>query len=110
MPADWPLVGRDAELRPLKHTLVDCRRGVVLAGPVGVGKSRLFVEALDICRKAGFAVARVTATRSSAEIPLGAFATLLPTTPAPREGQVEEKMHLLQRCAEQLTARAIAKP
>jgi DNA-binding CsgD family transcriptional regulator len=110
MAAEWPLVGRDAELRTLKHTLVDRRQGVVLAGPVGVGKSRLFAEALDICRKAGFAVARVTATRSSAEIPLGAFATLLPTTPAPRQGQVDEKMHLLQRCAEQLTAGAIAKP
>src|SRR5262249_8270241 len=44
MAAEWPLVGRDAELRTLKHTLVDRRQGVVLAGPVGVGKSRLFVE------------------------------------------------------------------
>jgi DNA-binding CsgD family transcriptional regulator/tetratricopeptide (TPR) repeat protein len=110
MRADWPLVGRDAELRTLTHALVDRRRGVVLAGPVGVGKSRLCVEALDICRKAGFAVARVTATRSSAEIPLGAFATLLPTTAAPGQGPVEEKMHLLQRCAEQLTGHATSKP
>jgi DNA-binding NarL/FixJ family response regulator len=109
MRAEWPLVGRDSELRTLKHTLVDRRRGVVLAGPIGVGKSRLCVEALNICRKAGFAVARVTATRSSAEIPLGAFATLLPTTPEPRQGQVAEKLHLLQRCAEELTARADGK-
>jgi DNA-binding CsgD family transcriptional regulator len=110
MRAEWPLVGRDAELRTLEHTLVDRRRGVVLAGPVGVGKSRLFVEALDVCRKAGFAVARVTATRSSAEIPLGTFATLLPTAPGPRHGQVDEKLHLLQRCAEELTTRAVGKP
>jgi DNA-binding CsgD family transcriptional regulator len=110
MAAEWPLVGRDAELRTLKHTLVDRRRGVVLAGLVGVGKSRLFGEALDICREAGFAVARVTATRSSTEIPLGAFAALLPITLEPRRGQVDEKMHLLQRCAEQLTARAMRKP
>ena len=110
MRAEWPLVGRDAELRILKHTLVDRRRGVVLAGPVGVGKSRLCVEALAMCRKAGFAVARVTATRSGAEIPLGAFATLLPTNPEPTRGHVDEKLHLLQRCADQLTARAHGKP
>jgi DNA-binding CsgD family transcriptional regulator len=104
------MVGRDAELRALKHTLVDRRRGVILAGPVGVGKSRLCIEALDVCRKAGFAVARIAATRSSAEIPLGAFATLLPTTPEPSHGQVDEKLHLLQRCAQELTASAVGKP
>ena len=110
MRAEWPLVGRDAELCTLKHSLVDRRRGVVLAGPVGVGKSRLCIEALEMCRKAGFAVARVTATRSSAEIPLGVFAPLLPTTPEPHQGRIDEKLHLLQRCTEELTSRAVGKP
>jgi DNA-binding CsgD family transcriptional regulator/tetratricopeptide (TPR) repeat protein len=83
---------------------------VVLAGAAGVGKSRIGTEALDLCRQAGFAVARVTATRASSQIPLGAFAPLLPSSPEPRRGQVDEKANLLHRCADELTARALGRP
>ena len=72
---EWRLVGRKEELRRLGLALVDDRRSVVLAGRTGVGKSRLGQEALDVCRAAGFTIARVAATRASSEIPLGAFVT-----------------------------------
>jgi DNA-binding NarL/FixJ family response regulator len=110
MLAEWRLVGRDAPLRELRETLVERRRGAVLAGPAGVGKSRLQSEALGICRQAGFAVARVTASRASHEIPLGAFAPLLPTGPEPGLGHLAEKAQLLHRCAGALTARAGGRP
>src|SRR5215471_18112172 len=75
---EWPLVGRRDELDGLRAALVDQRRSVVLAGRAGVGKSRLGREAADLCEDAGFAVARVSATRASMGIPFGAFAPLLP--------------------------------
>jgi DNA-binding CsgD family transcriptional regulator len=71
----WPLVGRDEELAAVRGALADGARLVVLAGPAGVGKSRLAHEALaglDI------PVVRVLASRSAASIPLGALAPLLP--------------------------------
>ena len=110
MRAEWPLVGRDSEMRVLRDVLVQRRQGVVLAGPAGVGKSRLGAEALKMCSDAGFVVTRITATRSSSEIPLGAFAPLLPIGPESRDGQVDEKAQLLHRCAEELTGRAHGRP
>ena len=110
MRTEWRLVGRDTELRALEEILVVGRRGVVLAGAAGVGKSRIGAEALELCRHAGFAVARVTATRASNQIPLGAFAPLLPSSPEPRRGQIDEKANLLHRCADELTARALGRP
>jgi DNA-binding CsgD family transcriptional regulator len=109
MGVEWRLVGRETELRTLSNLLVSRNQGVVLAGPAGVGKSRLGAEALDMCRHEGFAVARVRATRSSSQIPLGAFASLLPSSPEPRRGQVDEKVNLLHRCAHELTSRALGR-
>ncbi|HZZ49880.1 MAG TPA: AAA family ATPase [Pseudonocardia sp.] len=110
MRAEWRLVGRDQELHTVRNTLVRRRQGMVLAGPAGVGKSRLAAEALELCRKAGFAVERVTATRSSSEIPLGAFAPLLAIAPQPGQGNLGEKAQLLHRCADELLARADGRP
>ena len=105
----WRLVGRQAELQRLKSALVDDRRCVVLAGRTGVGKSRLGQEALDVCRAAGFEIARVTATRASSGIPLGAFAPLLPVG-EPQRGAVDDRANLLHRCADTLARRAGGKP
>src|SRR5918997_1584641 len=92
--SEWPLVGRTEELARLIRDLVEGRRGVVLAGLAGVGKTRLASEALEHCRRAGLATARVSATRAGAGIPLGAFASLLPTTRGPQRGSVDDP-HLL---------------
>src|SRR5918997_1045485 len=104
--SEWPLVGRTEELARLIRDLVEGRRGVVLAGLAGVGKTRLASEALEHCRRAGLATARVSATRAGAGIPLGAFASLLPTTRGPQRGAVDDRAHLLHECAVALAERA----
>jgi len=77
----WPLVGRDAELQSVVKALSEgATGGVVIAGPAGVGKTRLAVEVSQAATARGCAVAWVRATRSAASIPLGAFAPLLPAT------------------------------
>lgn len=75
----WPLVGRDNELARVAEVLASSgATGIVLAGPGGVGKTRLGRECIALAEHAGYRVARALATRSSAQIPLGALATLLP--------------------------------
>ena len=75
---DWPLVGRAAELHRL-HDLVagSDSPGVMIAGPAGVGKTRLALEALRLAEAAGMGTARVTATRAAAALPFGALAPLI---------------------------------
>jgi putative ribosome biogenesis GTPase RsgA len=72
----WPLVGRDDEMATIAGLLADTSAaGAVLAGPSGVGKTRLGLECLkDSARE----VVRVSATRAAASVPLGAFAPYLP--------------------------------
>jgi predicted ATPase len=75
----WPLTGRQAELERLNGILAgEGRAGVVLAGPPGVGKTRLANECLDLAVTREYATARSVASRAAAGIPLGALATLLP--------------------------------
>ena len=62
----WPLVGRGDELHRLGALLGGQTRGLVLAGPPGVGKTRLASEFLALAKATGVAVLRVTATRAGA--------------------------------------------
>lgn len=73
---EWQLVGRDSELTRLRKLMTGDARGVLLASPMGVGKTRLASECQRMAERDGMAVARVTATRSASG--LGAFAPLLP--------------------------------
>ena len=79
MRAAWPLVGRTEILDQARQ---DLRRGdlsgVILAGPAGVGKTRLAAEIADHGAEAGFHVERATASQSARGIPFGALAPLLP--------------------------------
>jgi len=75
---DWPLIGRDAELDRVLAPIAEGRSGVVLAGPTGVGKTRLAREFIRAAGAWGFATVRVGATQASSVIPFGAFAPLLP--------------------------------
>ncbi|MEU7898173.1 LuxR C-terminal-related transcriptional regulator [Nonomuraea sp. NPDC049152] len=69
----WPFTGRAAQLAQIRLAT----RGVVVAGPPGTGKSRLVAQAVHDLD----GVAWVRATAAAAELPLGAFAPLLPATP-----------------------------
>ncbi|GAA5163315.1 LuxR family transcriptional regulator [Pseudonocardia eucalypti] len=107
--SEWRLVGRKEELRALRASVVEDGNSVVLAGRTGVGKSRLGQEALEVFRAAGFPIARVTATRASGGIPLGAFAPVLQVRD-PEPGAVDNRANLLRRCADALVARAGQRP
>ena len=77
--ARWPLVGRWAELDLVTAALRDrASRGVLVSGPPGVGKSRFAEECLALAAAAGRTTVRAVASRTAAEVPLGALLHLLP--------------------------------
>jgi DNA-binding CsgD family transcriptional regulator/type II secretory pathway predicted ATPase ExeA len=78
MELTWPLVGRTEELRHVTDLIRGGRRAIVLAGPAGVGKTRLATECLAVAAAAGFVPLRVAATQGAASLPFGAFASLIP--------------------------------
>ena len=78
MEVTWPLVGRAAELERITALIRAGQSAIVLAGPAGVGKTRLAAECLANAASQGFVPLRVAATRGAASLPFGAFASLLP--------------------------------
>jgi DNA-binding CsgD family transcriptional regulator len=103
----WPLVGRDDELALLDAEVGERAGCVVLAGPVGVGKSRLLMawagrspsQAPPASTSiAGRDAVIVRATRSTATIPFGAFAGWVPA----RLGGSGDRLAVLQATAGQL--------
>ncbi len=74
----WPLAGREAELRAFDRAWADSRRrGAVLFGPAGVGKTRLAEEFQARSVGGRWKGTRISAG-SSRDVPLGAMAHLLP--------------------------------
>lgn len=77
-----PLVGRREELDFIGEAFDDPQsHGVVLAGAIGVGKTRLAREALDLAQSKGLAVVWASGTQAAAALPFGALAHLLPLEP-----------------------------
>jgi DNA-binding CsgD family transcriptional regulator len=77
---EMPLVGRVRVLERTLATLIesDGAAAFVLAGPAGVGKTRLSLEVALALEAKGRTCPRVVATRAAASIPFGAFAPLMP--------------------------------
>lgn len=75
----WPFYGRVAERERIVSLLRDGDSvGVVVVGGAGVGKSRLLTE---VCREVPeFTVREVLTSAVATEIPLGAFAPLIPSS------------------------------
>ena len=73
----WPLVGRSDELNRLAAAVLE-RRGAVLTGAAGVGKTTLADRTLKLAQENGMVLASTTATRASRGLPFGAFASILP--------------------------------
>jgi DNA-binding CsgD family transcriptional regulator len=84
------LTGRAGELA-LVLEAIEGGGHVVLAGPAGVGKTRLLRDALAALAGGGFATDRVDGTRAAASVPFGAVAPLLPppTAGAPAAGPLD---------------------
>ncbi|MFI8215071.1 LuxR C-terminal-related transcriptional regulator [Streptomyces sp. NPDC085932] len=69
----WPFAGREDELELVRRSLTGSRRGIVVTGPAGCGRTRLVTEAVR-----GTDCARAAGTPESRSIPFAAFAHLLP--------------------------------
>lgn len=69
----WPLRGRSGELRLVESALAEAdSSGVIIRGAVGVGKSRLARETLDLVAGRGWQHRCVVGTCSARSLPLGA--------------------------------------
>ncbi|HEX5142690.1 MAG TPA: LuxR C-terminal-related transcriptional regulator [Mycobacterium sp.] len=79
------LTGRDDELAALRRALSGTGNyaGVVIAGPAGVGKTRLARELISEAAAAGSRTNWIVGTASARPIPLGAFAVALGPNSAP---------------------------
>src|SRR4051812_27685031 len=105
--AEWPLIGRGAELEVILARIRDERPGgVVLAGAPGVGKTRLAPEARETGEGWGVATVRAVASRATSSIPFGAMAPLLP----PDADAAEDRLDLLRKAADGLSDRAGTMP
>jgi DNA-binding NarL/FixJ family response regulator len=75
-----PLVGRLDELTRIMSAMEDTRTsGLVLSGEMGMGKTRLALEAINRVDRDRHKIVWVVATRAASSIPFGAFAQYLPS-------------------------------
>ncbi|KMV20796.1 hypothetical protein ACT16_20020 [Mycobacterium heckeshornense] len=94
---DWPLCGRDGELAQLREILSRNRAGAVIAGEAGVGKTRLAQEFLALPECGHHSVIRIAASRAARQIPLGAFAAVLPAVHHRQTRGFDERTDLMRR-------------
>jgi ATP/maltotriose-dependent transcriptional regulator MalT len=106
VPDRWPLVGRDYEIADFTRLLVGEARGLLLAGPAGVGKTRLAEELLRIAAERGCETVHVTATRAASALPMGALAPFVPAFDKRSGVGRDDQSDLLSRYARALVARA----
>jgi DNA-binding CsgD family transcriptional regulator len=73
----WPTVDRVEEFSRLSAA-VRARRGAVILGAAGVGKTTLACMGAELALGRGMRVIRTTATHASRQLPFGAMASVLP--------------------------------
>jgi DNA-binding CsgD family transcriptional regulator len=102
----WPLMGRGAELAQITAARSDPEcRGIVVVGPAGVGKSRLAREGQSAAEREGAVCIWVQATESTASIPFGAFADLIPDSAG-----AEDRLQLLRLITASIRGQAGTRP
>ncbi len=94
--ARWPLIGREASCEAITAALREGDAGgIVIAGPAGVGRTRMLHEALSMAGEQGRPVRWAAATGAATHVPLGALAHLLPAVDV-----ASDPLVLLQRAAQ----------
>src|ERR1700722_14082446 len=71
------MVGRQRELSQLTGA-VAAKRGAVITGPAGVGKTTLALSGVEWAEQRGMTHRRASATRAAQRLPFGALAAWLP--------------------------------
>jgi len=105
----WPVVARSNELRQLTAALL-ARRGAVISGAAGVGKTTLAVTGMELAERRGMSMARATATRASRSLPFGALAWMLPADPGDDRLSREDHGDLLRRYGQAVIDAAKGRP
>src|SRR5271154_6541280 len=103
------MVGRQKEVSQLTAA-VAARRGAVITGPAGVGKTTLALSGVEWAQQRGMAHRRAGATRASRGLPFGAFASLLPPERSDADTSREDLGVLLARYARAMVDEAQGLP
>ncbi|MCW2524079.1 MAG: transcriptional regulator, LuxR family, partial [Frankiales bacterium] len=102
-------MGRGRELSQLIGA-VSARRGAVVTGPAGVGKTTFALRGVEWAELHGMAHRRVSATRAARELPFGAFASLLPPEPRDEQTPLEDLGALLGHYCRAIVEAALGRP
>jgi DNA-binding CsgD family transcriptional regulator len=105
----WPLVGRRKELSQLTGAL-EARRGAVITGPAGVGKTTLALSGVEWAERRGMANRRASATRASQGLPFGAFASVMHPEHRDEDTSREDLGAVLGRYARAMVVEALGRP
>lgn len=97
MERSWPLTGRDDELRRIVAAIRPSTAGIVVAGPAGVGKTRLMHEAVTAAGAGDTAVVRALGSAAARPVPLGAFAGAIGLPAGDAAGAIGRTLDQLER-------------
>src|SRR5277367_2001631 len=103
------MVGRQGELLQLTGA-VGSKRGAVITGPAGVGKTTLALSGVEWALQRGMAQKRASATRATQGLPFGALASLLPPEHRDASTAREDLGVLLARYARAIADDALGRP
>jgi hypothetical protein len=92
------MAGRSKDFAQLTAA-VAARRGAVITGSAGVGKTTLALSGVAWAEQRGMTHRRATATRAAQGLPFGAFASLLPPERSDADTSREDLGVLLGRYA-----------